>query len=88
MATSKTRDFFLWTDDQVGLLLSETQEHEAAMAAKNVDRESSQCKYGNTLHPYRKQCPSSGEAMAMGKDFPNKKTSSHKVCGPNYNLLV
>ena len=45
MAKIKTRDFFVWTDDEVELLLKVTHEYKALKAAENIDWESSQSKY-------------------------------------------
>lgn len=74
MAKRKTRDFFAWTDDEVELLLKVTHEYKMAMAAKNIDWESSQSKYGDILEQYREHYPSAEEAMAMGKEYyPHKK---------------
>ena len=35
MAKSKTRDFFVWTDDEVELLLKVTHEYKALKVAEN-----------------------------------------------------
>ncbi len=72
-ATNKTRDFFLWTGDEVELLLRVTQDYEAAKAAENVDWESSQSKYGDIFHWFQEQYPSPEEATTMGKDFQQRR---------------
>ncbi len=73
MSTSKTTNFFSWTDDKVQLLLRATQECKAAMAVENVDWESRQSKYDNILPWCREQYPLSKEVMTMGKDLSHKK---------------
>ncbi len=78
MSTSKTTNFFSWTDDKVQLLLRATQEYKAAVAAENVDWESCQSKYDNILHWYREQYPLSKKVMTMGKDLSHKKDEKLK----------
>ncbi len=74
MAISKTRDFFLWMDDKVKLLLPVTQKYKAAAVVENVNWESSQqVTLWRYTPKYREPYPSPEKATAMGKDFPHKK---------------
>ncbi|XP_061816542.1 uncharacterized protein [Nerophis lumbriciformis] len=74
MATlsARKREFFIWSDDEVELLLKVTQEYKTFMAAKNVDWESSQSKYGDILARFLERYPSPMEASLSAKDFPHQ----------------
>ena len=60
-------------DDEVELLLTVTKEYKTKQIAKSIDRESCVDKYGEILEAYSAQYPSSEDAAAIGKDFPQKK---------------
>ncbi len=75
MATSKTRYFFSWMDEEVKLLFHKIKKYKAA---ENVDRESSQSMNSNILHQYWEQYLSSKETMFMGTDFPNRNKEISK----------
>ena len=65
---------FVWTDDEVELLLKVTQEYKVKKADKNVDWKSVRSKYSNIWKQPKGQLPSdSEEAREMGKDLPHKK---------------
>lgn len=67
-------DAFVWTDDEVELLLDVTNEYKVSKAAENVDWESCQTKYSDILDLYLEQYPSSPEdATILGKEYPHKK---------------
>ena len=46
----KAADSFVWTDDEVELLLKVTMEYKTSRAIENIDWESCQTKYGDILH--------------------------------------
>ncbi|CAL8254854.1 unnamed protein product [Merluccius merluccius] len=70
----RARDnYFVWTDDEVELLLKVTLKYRAVMAAHHIDWESSQSKYGDIFQRYLELYPSPEKARAMGKDFPHRK---------------
>ena len=78
-ATAKVKDetakeqTFVWTDDEVELLLKVTYEFKVKKAAKNVDWESVRSKYGDIWDEFKLQMPSSPDkAKETGKDFPYK----------------
>ncbi|XP_056152290.1 uncharacterized protein LOC130126700 [Lampris incognitus] len=73
MAKRKTREFFVWTDDEVELLLKITHEYKAVKAAENMNWESCQSKYSDIFEQYRERYPLPEEAMEMGKEYPHKK---------------
>ncbi|XP_078136306.1 uncharacterized protein LOC144536875 [Sander vitreus] len=79
MAKSRSRDFLVWTDDEVELLLKVTQEYKEDRAAVNVDWESLQTKYGDIFERYQENYPSPEEAKAMGKEYPHSKNEITKV---------
>ena len=62
-------DTFIWTDDEVELLLKVTTEYKVSKAAENVDWESVQSKYSDILDLFRNQYPTNTDAAAMGKDY-------------------
>ena len=64
---------FIWTDDEVELLLKVTLEYKTSRAIENVDRESCQQKHGDILKLYLDQYPTPANAAAIEKDFPHKK---------------
>ena len=62
---------FVWTDDEVELLLKVTYEFKVKKAAENVDWESVRSKYGDIWDEFKLQMPSSPDkAKETGKDFP------------------
>ena len=50
-------DNFVWTDDEVQLLLEVTNDYKVSKAAKNIDWESCQSKYTDILELYREHYP-------------------------------
>ena len=60
-------------DDEVELLLTVTKEYKTKQIAKSIDWESCVDKYGEILEAYSAHYPSSEDAAAIGKDFPQKK---------------
>lgn len=66
-------DFFMWTDDEVELLLKVTNEYKDPKTMENIDWESSQNKYTDILEAYKDQYPSTAEdAQELGKEYPHK----------------
>ncbi|XP_057688741.1 uncharacterized protein LOC130913856 [Corythoichthys intestinalis] len=78
MASEKKRDFFLWTDEEVLLLLKVTNDHKTSMAALNVDWETSQTKYGDILARFINAYPTTVKAGTHSKEFPHKKEEINK----------
>lgn len=85
MATSKktrqnakktsTQNAFIWTDDEVELLLTVTNEYKVSKTYESVDWESVQSKYADILERFKQHIPSTednSESLASGKDFPHK----------------
>lgn len=70
---------FVWTDDEVELLLKITEEYKVSQTAVNVDWESCQSKYADILELFSQQYPSAENAEAIGKDFPHKKEEMTKA---------
>ena len=69
----KALEPFIWSDDEVELLLKITQEYKTAKAAENVDWESCQNKYVDIFALFIEQYPTPENAEAIGKDYPHKK---------------
>ena len=72
--SDKTKaDNFVWTDDEVQLLLEVTNDYKVSKAAKNIDWES--------CHElYREHYPSSQkESAEIEKEYPHKKEEITKV---------
>ena len=71
--TKEKADVFVWTDDEVQLLLKVTGEYKTKNASENVDWESIQNKYAELLHIFREHLPTSpDEAKKIGKDYKHK----------------
>ena len=70
---------FVWTDDEVELLLKVTEAYKVSQTAVNVDWESCQSKYADILELFSEQYPSAENAEAIGKDFPHKKEEITKA---------
>ncbi|KAM6920006.1 uncharacterized protein PEZ65_012060 [Lycodopsis pacificus] len=79
MAKRGTRDSFVWTDDEVELLLKVTHEYKVVNAAQNTDWESLHNKYGDILARFLGHYPTPADAMHMGKDYPHHKDELTKV---------
>ena len=59
----------LWSDDEVQLLLSVTNDYKVSKAMAGTDWESCQSKYNDILQLFKKRYPSSKEeAVKLGKD--------------------
>ena len=70
----KTKDnSFVWTDDEVLLLLKVTLDYKTAKTMENIDWESCQTKYSDILDLFNDQYPSQENASSIGKDCPHKK---------------
>ena len=66
-------DVFVWTDDEVQLLLKVTLEYKTSKAIENVDWESIQNKYMEILTIFKERLPASpDEGKKIGKDYPHK----------------
>ena len=64
---------FVWTDDEVLLLLKVTLDYKTAKTMENIDWESCQTKYSDILDLFNDQYPSQENASSIGKDYPHKK---------------
>ncbi|XP_047453544.1 uncharacterized protein si:ch211-174j14.2 [Mugil cephalus] len=64
---AKRIDSFVWTDDEVELLLRITLEYKASKFQDNVDWESCQSKYADIMEKFLAQYPS----QPTDKDFPH-----------------
>ncbi|XP_065107823.1 uncharacterized protein [Paramisgurnus dabryanus] len=73
MKTKKYRDFFVWTDDEVELLLKVTKDFKEIKGAEDSDWEACQSKYSEIFERFRERYPAPEEAMALGKDYRHKK---------------
>ncbi|XP_017276271.2 uncharacterized protein LOC108238585 [Kryptolebias marmoratus] len=67
MASTTT---FVWTDDEVELLLRVTLNYKTAREKDGVDWESCQSKYADIMDAFQAQYPA--RSMAGGKDFPHQ----------------
>ena len=66
-------DVFVWTDDEVQLLLKVTLEYKTSKAIENVDWESIQNKYTEILTIFKERLPAlPDEGKKIGKDYPHK----------------
>ena len=87
---------FIWSDDEVELLLKVTIEYKAAKSMENTDWESCQSKYGDILDRFVKQYPTPENAAAIQKDFPHTEeqifqgilTSKLKMIRKKYRQAV
>lgn len=71
MASSRGRnDSFVWTDDEVELLLRVTLNYKTTKEQDGVDWETCQSKYADIMDAFLEQYPATG--MAEGKDFPHQ----------------
>ena len=70
---------YIWTDDEVELLLKVTEEYKVKQTAENIDWESCQSKYSDILYLFKSQYPSAENAKDIGKDFPHNKEDITKV---------
>ena len=79
--SDKTKaDNFVWTDDEVQLLLEVTNDQKVSKGGTNIDWESCQSKYTDILELYWEHYPSSQEeSAAIEKEYPNKKEEITKV---------
>ena len=68
-------DVFVWTDDEVQLLLKVTLEYKTSKAIENVDWESIQNKYTEILTIFKERLPASpDEGKKIWKDYPREIT--------------
>ena len=73
-AQKKSKDSFVWTDDEAELLLCVANEYKVQREMENADWETCQGKYNDILSAFQKQYPyDNGEINALGKDFPHSK---------------
>lgn len=77
MANARQRiDTFVWTDDEVDLLLRVTLDYKASKYRENVDWESCQSKYSDIFEAFLKRYPS--DEAAGAKEFPHSKEALSK----------
>ncbi|KAK1878136.1 Nuclear body protein SP140-like protein [Dissostichus eleginoides] len=69
------RGAFLWTDDEVELLLRVTLEYKTTKVKENVDWESCKCKYSDISRAFHVQYP----RTRADKDFPHDANAITKV---------
>ena len=67
----KTGKAFIWTDDEVELLLSVTVDYKTKKAAESVDWESVKSKYSDILQEFLAAIPENADGNV--KDFPHEK---------------
>ena len=77
--TGKTESSYVWTDDEVELLLSVTLQYSTKKSQENVDWESCYTKYQDIKDEFEEQYPDTEEAKQVGQDFPHQKGSATKV---------
>ena len=71
-ASDANKEAFVWSDDEVELLLSVTNDYKVSKAMADTDRESCQSKYTDILQLFKERYPSSKEeAVKLGKDYPH-----------------
>ena len=63
-------DNFIWSGDEVELLLNVVPEYKTARTMENVDWETCQTKYADILDLFLAQYPSKENAEEIGKEFP------------------
>ena len=71
------KEAFIWTDDEVQLLLTVTNEYKVAKSFESIDWESIQSKYGDILERFKLQYPDT-ERNSCGKDFPHNVSEIKK----------
>ncbi|XP_063078122.1 uncharacterized protein LOC134468010 [Engraulis encrasicolus] len=69
---SNVRMNFVWTDDEVELLLNVTLDFKTSKAAQGVDFELVHTKYGDIMDLFLENYPSPEDASASGKEFPHQ----------------
>ncbi len=69
------QEAFIWTDDEVELLLRVTNDYKVSKSFESIDWESIQSKYGDILERFKQQYPAA-ETNSSGKDFIVFKRSS------------
>ena len=62
------QEAFIWTDDEVELLLRVTNDYKVSKSFESIDWESIQSKYGDILERFKQQYPAA-ETNSSGKDF-------------------
>ena len=81
VSSKEKPDNFVWTDDEVQLLLKVTREYKVNKEMENIDWESVQTKYSDMLRILMDQLPTSptDEGKKIGKDNPHKKEEITKA---------
>ena len=72
-------DNFIWSDDEVELLLNVVLEYKTARTMENVDWETCQTKYVDILDLFRAQYRSKENAEQIGKEFPHESEEINKT---------
>ena len=78
-AKKSKSDNFVWSDDEVELLLNVVLEYKTARTAENVDWQTCQTKYTDILDLFRAQYPSKENADKIGKEFPHEVEELNKT---------
>lgn len=76
--TSKEKNSFMWTDDEVELLLHIILNYKTTKAQESIDWESVYTKYADITDEFHAQYPNREEAEQVGKDFPHVEESINK----------
>ncbi len=71
------QEAFIWTDDEVELLLTVTNDYKVSKSFESIDWESIQSKYGDILERFKQQYPAA-ESNSSGKDFPHNASEIPK----------
>lgn len=66
-------DSFVWSVNEVELLLKVTHEYKVSRASENIDWETCQTKYSDICELLHEQYASSKDAEEIGKDYPHSK---------------
>ncbi|XP_063052345.1 uncharacterized protein LOC134446989 [Engraulis encrasicolus] len=72
------KNSFMWTDDEVELLLSVTLQYKCEKTEEGTDWETVHSKYPDILQVFLEKYPGEEEAARMGKEFPHPKDSMNK----------
>ena len=78
--TASSKKNFVWTDDEVELLLSVTHQYKVQKLMETVDWESIKGKYDDILTKLREELPATEEeAKSLQKDYPHTKEKFTKA---------
>ena len=78
----KTGKEFVWTDDEVELLLNVANDYKTTKAADCVDWESVKSKYVDIFELFKGELPDDDQERDLLNDFPHKKAEVTKQVVP------